>query len=134
MILELMYSSPATASTSQCPNLRGEYFCPGVEGSHKDMVMKIKQKRIRGVMNYFYRYEQVGEEVLELKYLASNKGTPNPDHEGIIGKCMDGYYFNTKDGTATPRTLLNYVDEDGAYLVIRNDSVHTIFLRCEARR
>lgn len=123
----------ASASFKECPKLRGQYFCKGVTGSHKDMVMIIDEAFASGRANYHYRYEQVGEKALELDFIASDAGVANPDQDGLVGRCVDGFYFNSDDGRLGPKTLLNTVNRDGNYEVIRNGD-RSSFLVCKRRR
>lgn len=124
----------AFASADQCPKLAGRFFCEAVEGSHADMVMTIGEDRCPDVVKYRYKYEDVGssEEPLELEFLASNEGTANPEHGGMIGRCIDGNYFNSDDGKVDDKTLFNLVDDRGHYLVLRAGDGST-FLDCEPR-
>ncbi len=124
----------AQASTDQCPRLAGRFFCEAVEGSHADMIMTIGEERCADTMKYRYSYEfiETPEEPLELEFLASDEGTPNPQHGGMIGRCVDGRYFNSDDGEVGEHTLFNLLDDRGHYLVIRAKDGST-FLDCEPR-
>lgn len=129
-IIVFLVSSIAFASVEQCPDLTGKFFCKGIEGSHKDMVMEISQEASKdGVMNYHYLYLQEGEAPLNLSFLASDQGVANPSQNGMIGKCFEGYYFNSKDGQVTEKTLFNFINEKGEYVVMRNKD-HELFLVC----
>ena len=133
-ILSILLAVPALASTEGCPNLKGEYFCKAVAGSHKDMVMLVRQYRYLTRMMYEYTYDQVGEPTLRLDFLASDQGEKNPDQDGMIGYCMKGYYYNIpKGGHLEDNSLLNYINADGNYEVIRNKG-HASFLLCKRRK
>lgn len=133
LVLYLTLTASAVASFDECPKMRGRYFCPGVVGSHQDMTMIITEARASGRVTYYYLYEQRGEEAFELRFMASDQGTQNPDHGGMIGKCENGFYYNSSNGRASDKTLLNFVNDDGDYEVIRNGD-RKRFLLCNRTR
>lgn len=132
-LLAFLASFSAIASFEECPKLRGKYFCPAVVGSHKDMTMIITEARASGVVTFHYLYEQRGEPALELRYLASDQGTRNPDQGGMIGRCENLFYYNSSTGRANDKTLLNFINDDGDYEVIRNGD-RKRFLLCKRLR
>ena len=118
------------ASHDQCPNLQGTFYCKAVQGSHKDMTMKISQKvGPDESLIYTYTYLQNGEEPLELSFLASDQGTPNPEEDGDLGKCLDRNFFLTSSGEVEEKSLFNTVNEKGEYLVLRARDL-SVFLSC----
>jgi hypothetical protein len=125
----LVALSSAVASIEQCPDLRGKFFCKKVEGSHEDMKMTIRQSDRDGKRVYSYHYEQVGKDPLDLAFPASDQGEPNPDMPGLTGHCTDHYFYNLRGTAPRPDTLVNGLDENGDYVVVRNDD-HSVFLRC----
>ena len=114
-----MFLIPAAsqASSVQCPNLQGKFFCKGVEGSHKDMIMTIKQQLRPGYMYFAYTYAQVGQKPFTLEFKANDQGIKNNPPNDDVGRCILGYYFNSKDGRLTEKSLLNYLNYKGDYVV-----------------
>lgn len=118
----------ASASILQCPNLTGTYFCKGVPGSHEDMIMKIRLEGRGTQMVYSYTYEQKGKDPFTLLFPASDQGVKHPTMDQI-GRCWRGTFFNTKDGQLGEKTLLNLVNRNGDYDVVRYKD-KSLFLRC----
>ena len=94
------------------------------------MVMEITQSHNNEVMTYSYLYLQVDEAPLLLHFLTSDQGERNPD-QNMIGKCLGGYYFNSKTGDLNEKSLLNIVNENGTYQVLYAKDL-SIFLECHA--
>lgn len=129
ILIMSLVSLSASASIFQCPSLKGVYFCKGVEGSHKDMVMRIRQKHNPKRIVYEYTYEQVGEPVMVLNFFASDQGEKNPGRD-MIGKCYKGYYFNSSTGHIGDDTFLNFVDQNHDYNVVRKKDM-SVYLNCK---
>lgn len=113
------------ASTHFCPTLEGRFFCKKASASRQDMVMTISQEKNNDYIVYTYTYFEDGADPFEISFTASDQGVINPEHN-MIGRCLDGYFFNSKDGNITSLTLFNTISSDGKYLVLyaRDLSVH----------
>lgn len=131
LLLIVASSSSAFAATDQCPLIDGKFFCAAVAGSHEDMEMTITHQLLDdGTINYLYEYAQKGQAPYTLSFLASNEGTANPSRGGMIGSCWNGYYFNSKAGQLSEKTLLNWVNANGDYEVLHAKDM-SLFLNCE---
>lgn len=118
-VVAILVSSLAHASSVQCPNLQGKFFCKGVAGSHKDMVMTVRAQLKAGYVQYAYTYEQEGQEPMTLVYQGNDQGIKySSGGDEMVGRCMLNYYFNSKDGKLIEnKTLLNYINNKGDYSV-----------------
>jgi hypothetical protein len=131
IILFISFISSFTfAGTSQCPVLKGEFFCKGVSGSHKDMRMLIREVRFAGKVHYEYTYEQVGLKAFALDFYASDEGVKNYDQDDDIGRCINQSLFLSEDGQVSPDTLFNKINADGDYVVIRSKN-QSVYLTCK---